>query len=105
MLYEIGTTLKLIRSPLEALEFWQQRPQLLKALATYSPRYYAGKVILVMAGDRVESFGHRDFDWRKAAGGGVDVHVIPGDHDSMFSANAQDLAQLVKKLYFDSLSD
>jgi thioesterase domain-containing protein len=105
MLYDIGTTLKLIRSPLEALEFWQQRPQLLKALSTYNPRYYAGKVILLMAGDRVESFGHRDFDWRKAAGGGVDVHVIPGDHDSMFSANAQDLAQLVKRLYSDSLSD
>jgi amino acid adenylation domain-containing protein len=55
-----------------------------RALAAYRPGPYPGRVTLLRA--RTQAlFGPHQFDlgWGRLAAGGVDVRVIPGDHDSI----------------------
>ncbi|MBV9734611.1 MAG: acetoacetate--CoA ligase [Acidisphaera sp.] len=79
------------------------RSGVIAATARYRPRRYPGKITFfrAMTGERV------GFDpvsiWRKVARGGVAVHVIPGDHDSMIARpNAEVLAAALTRCLKDA---
>jgi amino acid adenylation domain-containing protein len=50
----------------------------------YAPaRVYPGKITFFWARDAKRDFEDNRLAWRKLAGGGFDVHVVPGTHTSM----------------------
>jgi thioesterase domain-containing protein len=52
-----------------------------RAYRAYTPRPYPGRVTLFRARVQPLLGGHRpDLGWGELAGGGVEVHVIPGNH-------------------------
>ena len=67
------------------------------ALSTYDPEPYPGRIIFFRSADRLACFGGPlDFGWGKFALGGVEVHVVPGDHISMFEE--PNVGQLAERL-------
>lgn len=70
----------------------------LRAMLEYQPRPYAGKVTLLRAADRPGSLQvDADLGWGRFAQGGVDVHVVPGDHMQMVrEPNVHSLARTLE---------
>ncbi len=101
--YRMAVAAKWIPGPIEASSFWQQRPQLLKAYATYQPGVYPGKVTLCLSGTRHAVHKNTEAGWRTVAGGGLEVRVIPGDHYTILAHEAHLLAETVRSLYHQSL--
>jgi amino acid adenylation domain-containing protein len=74
-----------------------------KALAlegTYRPDAYPGRITLFLASDANASdqplFDPR-LDWGRLASGGADVHVVPGDHETLLrEPNVRILGQLLR---------
>jgi thioesterase domain-containing protein len=96
---------KLAPSSLDRSAFWRVRPQLRKAIFNYTPEYYPGKVTVILPKERVDIYKDADFGWGSVAGGGVDVHIVPGDHPSLFrgeGVGVQYVAEAVRNLYHES---
>jgi amino acid adenylation domain-containing protein len=56
----------------------------LKAGASYQPRPYPGKVTLLMCSDGpFRTYEDRRLAWSSVAEGGFEVHVVPGNHETM----------------------
>jgi thioesterase domain-containing protein len=54
------------------------------ALKQYVPRHYRGRVTLFRARTQPLLGSHApDMGWKRRAAGGVEIHIIPGDHDSI----------------------
>ena len=96
----IAVNLKLARSPMEASAFWRERPRHIRTLGTYVPGQYPGKVILFLASQTMALRRPTDFDWVTVAGGGLDLHIIPGDHDSVLGPDVRAIAEAIRTLYF-----
>ena len=71
-----------------------------KAIMTYTPEIYPGRVTLFVATRRVEkSAGETDFGWGTVSGGGLDIRVVPGDHSTIFDdVNIRCLASELRDL-------
>jgi thioesterase domain-containing protein/acyl carrier protein len=65
-----------------------------RALRAYVPKVYPGRVTLFRARTRPLLRMHGlDLGWSKLAGGGLDIHVIPGNHETILKQpNVQVLA-------------
>jgi amino acid adenylation domain-containing protein len=77
---------------LQAVELANQQ-----ASRAYEPRVYSGRVTLFRA--RTQSAGWTDpqLGWADFARGGLEVHVVPGDHTTMLEEpHVQDLAGLLQ---------
>jgi thioesterase domain-containing protein len=57
---------------------------LVSAWNRYQPSIYGGRLVLFKAADRAPEYG-RDpgLGWGQYAGGGMDIHVVPGNHLSI----------------------
>jgi aspartate racemase len=54
-------------------------------MAEYDLRPYAGRPILFVARDRgVEEDADPQFGWGGLASDGMEIHEVPGDHNTMF---------------------
>ena len=73
-----------------------------RALGRYSVQLYPGKITLMRAADVPETVGtHRNstLGWETFAGGGLEIHDVPGGHISMFEEpNVGPLAETLKAL-------
>ena len=67
----------------EVVDFLSDRPQMKRAMMSYQPGSYEGRVTLFMAKGRVDLYGDKEFGWGSVSGGGLDVRVIPGDHSTI----------------------
>src|SRR5262249_52739605 len=74
---------KLTPSPMETSEFLRIRPHLRKALSTYEPAHFSGRVTVLLPKQSVDIHEDTDLGWGRVAGGGLDVHIMPGDHASL----------------------
>ena len=55
-----------------------------KAISSYKPGVYPGRVTLLVSSERVEgSGGETDFGWSRVSGGAPEVRVVPGDHSTI----------------------
>ena len=64
-----------------------------QALADYEPAPYGGAVT-VIAGEAVPVADHAR-GWKPLAGGGLDVHAVPGDHHSILQPPGLDLCAAI----------
>lgn len=66
-----------------------------KAIMAYTPEIYPGRVVLFVASERVQEFeGEKVFGWDTVAAGGLEVRIIPGDHNTFaVGPNLRFLAQ------------
>jgi thioesterase domain-containing protein len=56
----------------------------LKAATTYCPKSYPGKITLLMCSDApFRSYEDRRLAWHSVAEGGLEIHVVPGNHETM----------------------
>jgi thioesterase domain-containing protein len=57
---------------------------LVSAWNRYQPSIYGGHLVLLKAADRAPEYGRdRSLGWSQYAGGGMDIHVVPGNHLSI----------------------
>jgi len=57
-----------------------------EALSNYAPRAYPGRIALFLSIEAPErSFYDRRLVWSDIAAHGMEVHVVPGSHDTLFS--------------------
>lgn len=63
-----------------------------RAIATYMPARYAGRVVLLRAAD---AGGEGDRGWRRVADR-LTVHVVPGDHLTCLTTHAAALAERLR---------
>ncbi len=71
-----------------------------KAISSYAPGMYPGRVTLLVSSERVEdSGGETDFGWSRVSDGAPDVRVVPGDHSTILQhPNIGILAALLRGL-------
>jgi hypothetical protein len=84
------------------LRYFQVEEAHRRALGRYSVQLYPGKITLMRAADVPETVGsHRNstLGWETFAGGGLEIHDVPGGHISMFEEpNVWPLAETLKAL-------
>jgi thioesterase domain-containing protein/acyl carrier protein len=70
-----------------------------RAVRDYVPRVYPGRVAVFRARTQPLWRSHQpDLGWGRLAGGGVETHVLPGDHDSIITEpDVQGLARHLAK--------
>ena len=58
----------------------------LRAMDKYNPKPYPGRLTLIRADDHLSMLEiDKSLGWGTLAKGGVEVHIVPGDHYTMFS--------------------
>ncbi|NET08281.1 MAG: hypothetical protein F6K16_27010 [Symploca sp. SIO2B6] len=68
-----------------------------QARIDYVPKVYPGRVTMFRALDSYLAPGNPDMGWGKLAGGGLDIHYVPGGHSSMYNEpHVQVLAEKLK---------
>ncbi len=91
-----------------SLRYFQVEEAHKRALARYTVRLYPGKITLMRAANVRETVGTRrnmTLGWETLAGGGLEIHDVPGGHISMFEEpNVRTLAETLKSVLssFDS---
>jgi acyl transferase domain-containing protein/thioesterase domain-containing protein/acyl carrier protein len=90
------------RSLPTGLHYFQVEEAHRRALGRYAVRYYPGKITLMRAADVPETVGTRKnltLGWETFAGGGLEIHDVPGGHISMFEEpNVRTLAETLKAI-------
>lgn len=83
-----------------SLRYFQVEEAHKRALGRYTVRFYPGKITLMRAADVRETVGTRrnmTLGWETRAGGGLEIHDVPGGHISMFEEpNVRTLAETLK---------
>jgi aspartate racemase len=90
------------RSLPAALHYSQVEEAHRRALGRYTVQFYPGKITLMRAADVPETVGTRrnlTLGWETLAGGGLEIHDIPGGHNTMFEEpNVRTLAEKLKAI-------
>jgi thioesterase domain-containing protein len=81
---------KLTPNPVEVSDFWMARPHLKRAILTYEPKEFPGRVTLILPKQKIKIHRDMDFGWGRVAGGGLEVRIVPGQHGSLFKEPAID---------------
>jgi amino acid adenylation domain-containing protein len=62
----------------------RQKQVNLRAAETYRPKSYPGKITLLMCSDApYRTYEDRRLAWHSVAEGGLEIHVVPGNHETM----------------------
>jgi hypothetical protein len=74
--------------------------RLVRAASAYVPKRYAGRVACIVAiGDDGEANRDLGLGWQTVAGGGLEVRVVPGNHETFRQEpNVRILAKELKDL-------
>ena len=90
------------RSLPAGLRYFQVEEAHKQALERYTVQLYPGKITLLRAADVPETVGTRrnpTLGWEILAGGGLEIHDVPGGHISMFEEpNVRILAETLKAI-------
>ena len=84
------------------LRYFQVEEAHRRALGRYAVQFYPGKITLMRAADVPKTVGTRlnsTLGWDTFAGGGLEIHDVPGGHISMFEEpNVRSLADTLKTI-------
>ncbi|HLO83833.1 MAG TPA: amino acid adenylation domain-containing protein, partial [Nostocaceae cyanobacterium] len=69
----------------QALRNLAVRDAILQAYRNYCPKVYPGKVVFFRAVDQPKECANYLKKWQEVAAGGLEIHDIPGNHDSIMS--------------------
>jgi acyl transferase domain-containing protein/thioesterase domain-containing protein/acyl carrier protein len=90
------------RSLPAGLRYFQVEESHKRALGRYTVKFYPGKITLLRAADVPDTVGTRrntTLGWETLAGGGLEIHDVPGGHTSMFEEpNVRALADKLKAI-------
>jgi len=79
----------------EADRFEERRVNFLRLLYRHKPAYWPGRITLI--GNEEELKLDHNFGWTGFSEGGLDVHVIPGSHETLLSEHAREVAQIIRQ--------
>lgn len=70
-----------------------------KAMWSYTPQPYNGRILYFRASDRSGGFApNPELPWIELSTGGIEIHVVPGNHHTMLNQpHIQVLAQVLKR--------
>lgn len=74
----------------------QVRRANLEASGNYKALPYAGAVTLLMSADASSAGDDRRLGWSEVAQGGLDIHIVPGNHSTMI--NEQNIGAFAEAL-------
>jgi thioesterase domain-containing protein len=71
-----------------------------KAIASYTPGMYPGRVTLIVSSERADDpGGESDLGWSRVSGDSIEVRAVPGDHWTIFhDLNIRSLANELRDL-------
>ena len=85
---------KLVRRKLyETDSFYEAKVAYRRQLYAHRPKRYPGRITLIM--NQQEARRRPDQKWKGFAGQGLDVHIVPGDHDTVMKLYAKDVAEAI----------
>lgn len=72
-----------------------------KAMATYAPKSYDGPMVLFLSNESPDRcFYDRRLGWSDVAAEGLEVHVVPGNHETLFAEpHVQMVAERLKSCF------
>jgi thioesterase domain-containing protein len=76
----------------------------MSALRTYTPMRYPGRVVVFQAQANAHGSDRQSPGWHHLAEGGVDVHIVPGDHYTMLRRPHVDILAERLTAYLDNSS-
>ena len=86
-----------------AQEFYDMKIAYWRLLQSECPEHYAGRITLIVN----EEQARRDpnLGWEGIAAGGLSIHQIPGDHGTMMTMHAKEIASLLRKSMEDTFME
>ncbi len=74
-----------------------------RLLYSHTIEEYPGRITLIVNEEQARF--DRDLGWEGVAQGGLDVHRIPGDHDTILTQHGQEVAQLILQSIDEALKE
>jgi thioesterase domain-containing protein len=74
-----------------------------RLLYSHAPEQYSGRITLIVNEERARF--DRDLGWKGAAQGGVDIHTIAGDHDTMLTHYGKEVAHVILNSIDEALAE
>jgi amino acid adenylation domain-containing protein len=81
--------------------FHQRRANHCRLLYRHRPQPWSGRITLI--GNEDELRWDHDFGWAGFSERGVDVHVVPGSHDTMLVDHGKEVAQIMRRCMDEAL--
>ncbi len=76
-------------------QFYESKVGYRRMLYSHSPEHYPGRITLIV--NEEQALIDKDLGWTGAAGGGIEIHVVPGNHHNVMHDHAREVAQVISK--------
>ena len=83
--------------------FYHSKVRYRRLLYSHAPEQYSGRITLIVNEEQARF--DKDLGWTGTAQGGVDVHVISGDHNTMLTHHGKEVAQVILKCIGEALAE
>lgn len=83
--------------------FFQCKVRYRRLLYNHTPARWPGRITLI--GNEEGMRRDHDFGWGGYFEGGVDIHMVPGDHDTILTEHGNKLAQIILKSIDEALGE
>jgi amino acid adenylation domain-containing protein len=74
-----------------------------RLLYSHAPEQYSGRITLIVNEERARV--DKDLGWKGAAQGGVDIHTVAGDHDTMLTHYGKEVAHVILNSIDEALGE
>jgi amino acid adenylation domain-containing protein len=82
--------------------FHQHRAKYWRLLFRHIPKPWSGRILLI--GNEEQLRWDHDFGWAGFSRGRLDVHVVPGSHDTILIEHGNEVAQIMRRRMDDALA-
>jgi amino acid adenylation domain-containing protein len=94
---------QLSRQESDADRFYQAKVRYRRLLYKHTPSRYPGRISLLV--NEQQARYDRDLGWTGVPQQGIDIHVLPGDHTTVLSEHAKEIAQSILRCIDQATAD
>lgn len=81
--------------------FYQCKVRYRRLLYSHVPQPWSGHIVLIA--NEEQSHGDRDFGWTGFSVGRLDIHAVPGGHDTILTEHGRQVAHIILRSIHDAL--